>query len=140
MGASYGGYMTNWIVTQTSRFKAASTMCSVSDIADLYYLSDAGDFTVEYFGPPLEKAEAYAAHSPITYVAKVTTPLLIQHGENDHRVPIMQATKFYKALKGLGKTVEMEIYPRGGHVIYEPALEREMMRRNLEWFRRWLNP
>jgi dipeptidyl aminopeptidase/acylaminoacyl peptidase len=140
MGASYGGYMTNWIVTQTGRFKAASTMCSVSDIADLYYLSDAGDFTVEYFGPPLEKAEAYATHSPITYAAKVTTPLLIQHGENDHRVPIMQATKFYKALKGLGKTVEMEIYPRGGHVIYEPALEREMMRRNLEWFRRWLNP
>lgn len=140
MGGSYGGYMTNWIVTQTGRFKAASTMCSVSDILDLYFLSDAGDFTVEYFGSPFEAEKAYADHSPITYAAKVTTPLLIQHGENDRRVPIMQAKKFYKALKELGKTVEMEIYPRGSHVLFEPAQERQIMRRNLEWFRKWLNP
>jgi len=140
MGASYGGYLTDWIVTQTNRFKAASTMCSVSDIADLYYVSDAGDFTQEYFGLPWEAPEAYARHSPITYVSRVATPLLIQHGENDRRVPLMQATKFYKALREQGKTVELEIYPRGGHVIYEPALEQEIMRRNLEWFRRWLRP
>lgn len=140
MGASYGGYMTDWIVTQTSRFKAASAMCSISDIADLYYLSDAGDVAAEYFGLPWAAPDAYARHSAISHVARVTTPLLIQHGENDRRVPLMQATKFYKALKELGKTVEMEIYPRGGHVIYEPDLEREMMRRNLEWFRKWLEP
>jgi dipeptidyl aminopeptidase/acylaminoacyl peptidase len=140
MGGSYGGFMTNWIVTQTGRFKAASSMCSISDIEDLYYLSDAGDVTIEYFGEPWEKPDSYAAHSPITHVAKVTTPLLIQHGENDRRVPIMQAQKFYKALKKLGKTVEMEIYPRGGHVLYEPDLEREIMRRNLAWFERWLAP
>jgi len=140
MGASYGGYMTDWIVTQTDRFKAASAMCSVSDIADLYYISDAGDFTEEYFGLPWEAPDAYARHSAISHVARVSTPLLIQHGENDRRVPLMQATKFYKALKELGKTVEMEVYPRGGHVIYEPVLEREMMRRNLEWFERWLTP
>ena len=140
MGASYGGYMTDWIVTQTRRFKAASVMCSISDLADLYYISDAGDFMQEYFGLPWEAPEAYARHSPITYVSRVSTPLLIQHGENDRRAPLMQATKFYKALKELGKTVEMEIYPRGGHVIYEPDLEQEIMRRNLEWFRRWLRP
>jgi dipeptidyl aminopeptidase/acylaminoacyl peptidase len=140
MGASYGGYLTDWIVTQTHRFKAASAMCSISDVADLYYVSDAGDFTQEYFGLPWEAPEAYARHSPITYVSRVATPLLIQHGENDRRAPLMQATKFYKALKEQGKTVEMEIYPRGGHVIYEPALEQEIMRRNLEWFRRWLRP
>lgn len=140
MGGSYGGYMTDWIVTQTSRFKAASAMCSISDIADLYYLSDAGDITRAYFGFPWEAPETYATHSAISHVAKVTTPLLIQHGESDRRVPLMQAQKFYKALKELGKTVELEIYPRGGHVIYEPDLEREMMRRNLEWFTRWLRP
>jgi dipeptidyl aminopeptidase/acylaminoacyl peptidase len=140
MGASYGGYMTDWIVTQTRRFKAASTMCSVSDVADLYYLSDAGDVTREYFGLPWEAPEAYARHSPITYVSRVETPLLIQHGENDRRAPLMQATKFYRALKEQGKNVEMEVYPRGGHVIYEPALEQEIMRRNLEWFAKWLRP
>ena len=140
MGASYGGYLTDWMITQTHRFKAASAMCSISDIADLYYLSDAGDITLAYFGAPWDAPEAYAKHSAITYVKNVTTPLLIQHGENDRRVPIAEATKFYKALKELGKTVEMEVYPRGGHVIYEPLLQREMMRRNLEWFRKWLKP
>jgi dipeptidyl aminopeptidase/acylaminoacyl peptidase len=70
----------------------------------------------------------------------VTTPLLIQHGENDRRVPIGQAWEFYRALKTLNKTVEFDIYPRGGHVNYEPPLEREYMRRNLDWFIRWLKP
>lgn len=138
MGASYGGYMVNWIVTQTSRFKAASSGASVSDIADLYYLSDAGDFTVEYFGLPWEARDSYRAHSPITFAENITTPLLLQHGELDQRVPISQAKKFYKALRSLGKVVEMDIYPRGGHVVFEPDLQREQMRRNLEWFRRWL--
>jgi dipeptidyl aminopeptidase/acylaminoacyl peptidase len=138
MGASYGGFMVNWIVTQTSRFKAASSGASISDIADLYYLSDAGDFTVEYFGLPWEAGESYRAHSPITYAQNVATPLLLQHGELDQRVPLSQAKKFYKALRKLGKPVEMAIYPRGGHVVYEPDLEREQMRRNLEWFRRFL--
>jgi dipeptidyl aminopeptidase/acylaminoacyl peptidase len=68
----------------------------------------------------------------------VTTPLLIQHGENDRRVPIAGAWKFYRALKALGKTVEFDIYPRGGHVLFEPQLEREQMRRNLEWFQKWI--
>ena len=138
MGGSYGGFMTNWIVTQTGRFKAASSMCSISDLEDLFYLSDSGEFGAEYFGLPWENRQAWIEHSPMTYVTRVTTPLLIQHGENDRRVPIEQARKFYRALKQLGKTVEMEIYPRGGHVIYEPDLEREIMRRNLAWFEKWL--
>jgi dipeptidyl aminopeptidase/acylaminoacyl peptidase len=138
MGASYGGYMTNWIVTQTSRFKAASTAASISDIEDLYYLSDAGEVTEEYFGLPWEEEALYDAHSPIAHVEKVDTPLLIQHGENDRRVPVQQAEKFYRALRKLGKTVEMDVYPRGGHVNYEPRLEKAIMERNLEWFQRWL--
>jgi dipeptidyl aminopeptidase/acylaminoacyl peptidase len=140
MGASYGGYMTDWIVTQTSRFKAASTGASISDLAQQYYLSDAGEIMVEYFGLPWEAGASLAAHSAITHVTKVTTPLLIQHGENDRRVPIGQAWEFYRALKALNKTVEFDIYPRGGHVNYEPPLEREYMRRNLAWFIRWLKP
>jgi dipeptidyl aminopeptidase/acylaminoacyl peptidase len=140
MGSSYGGYMTLWTITQTNRFKAASAMCSISDIADLYYLSDAGDVTQEYFGLPWSAPDGYRKHSPLTHAARVTTPLLIQHGENDRRTPIAGAIKFYKTLKEQGKTVELEIYPRGGHVLYEPDLQREIMRRNLEWFRRWLVP
>ncbi len=140
MGASYGGFMTDWIVTQTGRFRAASTAASICDLAAEYFLSDAGEFIAEYFGAPWEAGASLAAHSAITHVKQVTTPLLIQHGENDRRVPIGQAWEFYRALKSLNKTVEFDIYPRGGHVNYEPTLEREYMRRNLEWFTRWLKP
>jgi dipeptidyl aminopeptidase/acylaminoacyl peptidase len=140
LGASYGGYMTNWIVTQTGRFKAASASASMSDLTDPFFLSDGGEVMTHYFKKPWENRASYAAHSPLTFAERVTTPLLIQHGERDPRVPIAGAWKFYRTLKGLGKTVEFDIYPRGGHVLYEPALQRESMRRNLEWFTRWLRP
>jgi dipeptidyl aminopeptidase/acylaminoacyl peptidase len=132
--------MTSWIVTQTGRFKAASTGASINDIADPYFLSEGGEFIAEYFGTPWEARDSFLAHSPLTHVARVTTPILIQHGENDPRVPIASAWKFYRALRVHGKTVEFEIYPRAGHVVYEPVLQREQMRRNLEWFLRWIKP
>ena len=138
MGASYGGYMTNWIVTQSGRFKAASAGASLSDLSDTFYLSEGGEFMVGYFKRPWENRESYAAHSPLTFADRVTTPLLIQHGEADPRVPIAGAWKFYRALKAMGKTVELEIYPRGGHVLREPMQQREQMRRNLEWFTKWI--
>ena len=138
MGASYGGYMTNWIVTQTGRFKAASAGASLSDLSDTFYLSEGGAFMVDYFKRPWENRDGYAAHSPLTFADKVTTPLLIQHGEADPRVPIAGAWKFYRTLKAMGKTVELEIYPRGGHVLREPMQQREQMRRNLEWFAKWI--
>jgi dipeptidyl aminopeptidase/acylaminoacyl peptidase len=140
MGASYGGFMTNWIVTQTGRFKAASAGASIADLSDLYYLTDGGDLMTEYFKLPWENPQGYAAHSPLTHAKNVTTPLLIQHGDRDPRVPLATAQKFYRALSVLGKTVEMDVYPRGGHVFYEPIQERRVMQRNLEWFARWIKP
>lgn len=140
MGASYGGFMTNWIVTQTNRFKAASSGASISDLTDLFYLADAGMVMDEYFRKPWENRDSYAAHSPLTFVEKVHTPILLQHGENDPRVPLASARKFYEALKALGKTVEFDIFPGGGHVQYQPAAQRESMQRNLEWFLRWITP
>jgi dipeptidyl aminopeptidase/acylaminoacyl peptidase len=138
MGASYGGYMTNWIVTQTGRFKAASAGASLSDLSDTFYLSEGGAFMADYFKRPWENRDGYATHSPLTFADKVTTPLLIQHGEADPRVPISGAWKFYRTLKAMGKTVELEVYPRGGHVLREPMQQREQMRRNLEWFAKWI--
>ena len=138
MGASYGGYMTNWIVGHTGRFKAASAGASLSDLTDEYFLSEGGEFMVDYFKRPWENGPSYVEHSPLTYAGKVTTPLLIQHGEVDPRVPIVGAWKWYRALKAQGKTVEFDIYPRGGHVLREPMQQREAMKRNLEWFTRWI--
>jgi dipeptidyl aminopeptidase/acylaminoacyl peptidase len=140
MGASYGGFMTNWIVTQTGRFRAASAGASLSDLTDTFYLSEGGEFMADYFRRPWENREGYASHSPLTFADRVTTPLLIQHGEADPRVPVAGAWKFYRTLKSLGKTAELEIYPRGGHVLREPMQQREQMRRNLQWFERWIAP
>ncbi|MGQ0737321.1 MAG: S9 family peptidase [Acidobacteriota bacterium] len=140
LGASYGGFMTNWIVTQTSRFKAASSSASISDLTDLYYLADAGAVMEEYFGRPWENRASYEQHSPLTFVEKVTTPLLLQHGENDQRVPIAGGRRFYEALRALDKAVEFDVFPGGGHVQYRPAAQRASMQRNLEWFLRWIAP
>jgi dipeptidyl aminopeptidase/acylaminoacyl peptidase len=138
MGASYGGYMTNWIVTQTSRFKAAAAGASIADLNDLYYLTDGGDLMIEYYKLPWENPEGYARSSPITHVRKVTTPILISHGDRDPRVPLATAQKFFRALQALGKTAEMDIYPGGGHVFYPPLQERAVMTRNFEWMRKWV--
>jgi dipeptidyl aminopeptidase/acylaminoacyl peptidase len=138
MGASYGGYMTNWIVTQTSRFKAATAGASIADLSDLYYLTDGGDLMAEYYQLPWQNPEGYARSSPLTHAAKVTTPILISHGDRDPRVPLATAQKFFKALQAHGKTAEMDIYPRGGHVFYEPQQEKAVMTRNFEWMRRWI--
>ena len=138
MGASYGGYMTNWIVTQTSRFKAAAAGASIADLADLYYLTDAGEVMAEYYKLPWENPEGYARSSPLTHAAKVTTPILISHGDRDPRVPLATAQKFFKALQALGKTAEMDIYPGGGHVFYPPQQEKAVMTRNFEWMRKWI--
>jgi dipeptidyl aminopeptidase/acylaminoacyl peptidase len=140
LGASYGGFMTNWIVTQTNRFKAASSSASVSDLTDLFYLADAGAVMEEYFGKPWDNRASYQEHSPITHVQRVQTPLLIQHGESDPRVPLASGRRFYEALKALGKTVEFDIFPRGGHVQYQPAAQKASMQRNLDWFQRWIKP
>jgi dipeptidyl aminopeptidase/acylaminoacyl peptidase len=138
MGASYGGYLTNWIVTQTSRFKAAAAGASIADLHDLYYLTDGGDLMIEYFRLPWENPEGYARSSPLTHVAKVTTPILISHGDRDPRVPLATAQKFFRALQVRGKIAEMDIYPGGGHVFYPPQQEKAVMTRNFDWMRKWI--
>ena len=138
MGASYGGYMTNWIVTQTPRFKAAAAGASIADLTDLYYLTDGGDLMIEYYKLPWENPEGYARSSPLTHVSNVTTPILISHGDRDPRVPLATAQKFFRALQAHGKTAEMDIYPGGGHVFYQPLQEKAVMTRNFDWMRRWI--
>ena len=124
-------------MTQTSRFKAASSSASISDLTDLFYLADAGAVMDEYFGKPWANRDSYTRHSPITYVERVTTP---QHGENDSRVPVVSGRRFYEALNALGKTVEFDLFPRGGHVQSQPVAERASMQRSLDWFLRWITP
>lgn len=135
MGWSYGGYMTGWIVSQTGRFKAASSGAGISNLASFAGTSDLLGFVPGYFdGLPWESAQIYVERSPLFQLAGATTPTLIQHGGDDPRVPLSQSFELYHGLKRLGVKTEMVIYPGQGHGISDPQLLLDAARRNLEWF------
>jgi dipeptidyl aminopeptidase/acylaminoacyl peptidase len=109
-GGSYGGYMTNWIIGHTDRFKAAVTMRCVSNMATMFGYSDLGWFlTVDEMGGavPWKNLDWLMERSPITYVDRMTTPLLILHSDNDLRTPIEEGEQLFTALKYLGRDVKM---------------------------------
>ncbi|MCH7761146.1 S9 family peptidase, partial [candidate division TA06 bacterium] len=115
-GGSYGGYMTNWIVGHTNRFKAAVTQRSVTNLVSFFGSSDFGyDDYREFGGHPWEKFEELVRMSPITYVQKIRTPLLIIHSEQDLRCPIEQAEQLFAALKVLRRKVEFIRFPEEPH-------------------------
>ncbi len=139
MGWSYGGFMTSWTVTQTSRFKAASVGAGVTNPYSFYGLTDIPEFMEAYFGgKPWEESTDYLRHAAVHHAGGATTPTLIQHGAEDRRVPLAQGEAYYRALKKSGVTVEMVIYPRAPHGIQEPKLIRDAMVRNEVWFDQWL--
>jgi dipeptidyl aminopeptidase/acylaminoacyl peptidase len=139
MGWSYGGFMTAWGITQTDRFKAASVGAGVTDPFSMYGQTDIPSFMEAYFGgPPWKAGDAYDRCTSIRFAGNVKTPTLIQHGEKDERVPLAQGQELYVALKRLNVPVEFAVYPRQGHVVSEPRLQADVLRRNVEWFNRWL--
>ncbi len=140
MGWSYGGFMTSWTITQTKRFRAASVGAGVTNLVSFTGTADIPSFLPDYFaGEFWDGWEAYRAHSAVFHVKGVTTPTLIQHGERDLRVPLPQGQELYNALKRQGCTTKMVIYPRTPHGIEEPRLMLDCMKRNVEWFVRYLD-
>lgn len=142
-GGSYGGYLTNWIIGQTDRFKAAVSGRSTSDRYSHYGHSDIGSFTGDWSfgGPPWENGDFYRERSPLTYVANVRTPLLLEHQENDHRCPVPQAEEFYVALKKLGRDVELIRFPDESHDMSrsgKPSHRVERLARIAAWFDKWI--
>lgn len=136
-GGSYGGYMTNWIVGHTDRFKAAITERSLSNLFSFYGTSDIGyeDYR-EFGGPAYDRLEAYARMSPITYVKNVKTPLLILHSENDLRCPMEQAEQLYGMLKALKREVEFVRFPEECHDLSRTGRPDRRLAR-LEFILRW---
>ncbi len=115
-GGSYGGYLTNWIISHSNRFKAAITQRCVSNLESFYYSSDMGwEIAREFGGAPWEKPDLYKKWSPITYVDKIETPLLIIHSDNDLRCPTEQAEQLYVHLKMKGKAVKLLRFPESSH-------------------------
>ena len=116
-GGSYGGYLTNWIVGHSDRFRAAVTQRCVSNFHSFYGTSDIGSTfgEFEFGGTPWADAELLLRHSPISYVDAIQTPLLIIHNEQDLRCPIEQAEQLFVALKRLGRDVAMVRIPGEDH-------------------------
>jgi dipeptidyl aminopeptidase/acylaminoacyl peptidase len=139
-GGSYGGFMTNWVVGHTDRFKAAATQRSISNNISAFGTSDIGwHFWEHEMGDatPWRDAEKLVAHSPLTYVANVKTPLLILHAEKDYRCPIEQAEQFFVALKVLGKEAVFVRYQDDTHELTrggKPKNRIDHARRIADWF------
>ncbi len=136
MGGSYGGFMTFWTITQTNRFKAAIGHAGISDWYSMYGQTDIPGLIGYGLGEPW-KATATPTlrkYSPVTYVDRVKTPIMITHGEQDRRVPIQQAEEYYRALKGVGDEVIFVRYPREGHGITEPNHQIDLVDRQIAWF------
>jgi len=142
-GGSYGGFMTNWIVGHTNRFKAAVTLRSVVNfISDEGTRDGAYGHTPDFEGDLFEKFELYWDRSPLKYAKNVKTPTLILHSDNDFRVPIEQGEQWFRALKHFGVTTEIVMFPRENHNLTrtgEPKHLVESLNWQLYWFDRFLN-
>ena len=138
-GGSYGGYMTNWIITQTNRFKAAITMRSTCNRHNLFGTSDMvwSYASWEFGGSAYDRPEFYLERSPLTYIKNVTTPVLIMHSENDYRCPIEQGEQLFVALKLHRKEVEFIRFPNESHGLSRtgrPDRRVERLERMVGWF------
>ncbi|MCK4352075.1 S9 family peptidase [candidate division WOR-3 bacterium] len=142
-GGSYGGYMTNWIIGHTNRFKAAVTQRSVSNLISMYGSSDFNWAFQEEFGdkPPWESFENYWRQSPMKYIGNAKTPTLVIHSEQDLRCPIEQDEQIFVALKKLGVDTEMVRFPEEPHGLSRGGrTDRRIERLNhiRRWFDRYL--
>jgi dipeptidyl aminopeptidase/acylaminoacyl peptidase len=139
-GGSYGGFMTNWIVTQTDRFKAAVTDRSISNWWTFWGTSDIGPyFEKDQIGmDPWEKEELVLAKSPIRYVKNVTTPLMIVHSFEDYRCWMVEAIQFFTALKYHGKEAELVLFPKENHDLSRGGKPKHRVAR-LQAYLRWFD-
>jgi dipeptidyl aminopeptidase/acylaminoacyl peptidase len=142
-GGSYGGFMTNWIVGHTNRFKAAVTLRSVSNFISDEGTRDGGYGHEDYFkGILFDDFDQYWSASPLKYARDVHTPTLILHSDMDFRVPIEQGEQWFRALQHYGVPSELVLFPRENHNLTrtgEPKHLVESLNWQIYWFDRYLN-
>jgi dipeptidyl aminopeptidase/acylaminoacyl peptidase len=141
-GGSYGGFMTTWIATKTNRFAAIQTDRTITDWTYWYGASDAQGLTeYEFYGKPWDNQALYDRLSPIRYVQRVQTPMLLVQSEEDFRTAMGSAEIWYEALKKRGIPAEFVRYPRSNHDLSrngEPWLLVDRLGRLRQWFGHWL--
>jgi dipeptidyl aminopeptidase/acylaminoacyl peptidase len=142
-GGSGGGLLTNWVVTQTTRFKAAVSQRDISDWSNFWYTADFTLFTPTWFRkPPFEDAADFSRRSPITNVAKIQTPLMFILGDEDWRTPPAAGGEdLFRALKYLKRPTVMVRFPGENHELSRsgrPWHRVERLQHIVGWFDKWL--
>ncbi len=167
MGWSYGGFMASWAVGHSDRLRAISIGAPVVDLLSFHGTTDIPEFIPSYFPRAVSTATSAApnaaapaettgvptleamknvpmsldvlrAHSPLWQLKPTKAHVLIQQGEADDRVPLSQGMMFYRVLREMGADVSMVTYPRSPHVPHEPKQRIDVMRRNVEFFTKWV--
>ena len=138
-GWSYGGILGGWVLTQSPRFKAASLGAMVADWSSEYGQGFNHDVRLWYIGgQPWTNPEGYRGMSPLTYVAKITTPTLLLHGEDDTTDTIEQSMNFFNALWELGRPTRFIRFPREPHGLREPRHQRTKMVEEIAWMQKYI--
>jgi dipeptidyl aminopeptidase/acylaminoacyl peptidase len=142
-GGSYGGLMTNWIIGQTNKFKAAVSQRCISNWVSFYNTSDIGiSYTEGIVGGNIwENADRLWQRSPIAHVQDVETPLLLIHGEADLRCPVSQADELYTALKRWDKTTKLIRYPASNHTLLKsgkPSYRVDLLEQVCAWMKQYV--
>jgi dipeptidyl aminopeptidase/acylaminoacyl peptidase len=135
-GWSYGGYISAWAVTQTTRFKASVSGAPMTDLAFEYGTEEAGinAYDTWFMGTPYENLPLFIERSPVTFVRRAKTPTLLLCGENDATDPVEQCAQFHRGLRRYGVATEFVVYPREGHGIREEKHAIDVLNRVVDWF------
>lgn len=137
-GWSYGGYMSEWAITQTTRFKAAVSGAGLSNLASEFGTEAGSSYDQWFFGVPYENLDVFMKSSPIKYLKNAKTPTLILQGEADRTDPIGQSQELYRGLKYYGVEAELVLYPREGHGLTEEKHLIDRLNRIVEWYEKHL--
>jgi dipeptidyl aminopeptidase/acylaminoacyl peptidase len=138
-GWSYGGYMTMWGVTQTHRFRAAVAAAGVSNWMSYYGENDIDQWMIPYFGASVyDDPKVYEKSAPITFIKQARTPTLVVVGERDGECPAPQSFEFWHGLKSFKVPTELVVYPGEGHSFSQPDHQRDLVRRMLDWFAKYM--
>jgi dipeptidyl aminopeptidase/acylaminoacyl peptidase len=134
MGGSFGGYMANWIAGHTDRFRCIVTHASLWALDQFHGTTDHGLWWEAEFGNPYEDLSRYEAHSPHRYIGKISTPMLVVHGELDHRVPVGEALRLWTDLMRHDVEAKFLYFPDENHWILKPQNARVWYETILAWF------
>jgi dipeptidyl aminopeptidase/acylaminoacyl peptidase len=124
MGGSFGGYMANWVAGQTDRFRCIVTHASIWSLEQFHGTTDHAAWWEREFGAPETAAERYRWHSPDRNLGRIRTPMLVIHGERDHRVPIGEALRLWTDLTRFGVDAKLLWFPEENHWILTPPHAR----------------